>query len=73
MNNRDIEWRGKKLEEFRQQLESGQMNAVREMLPDHVIKEICEDCQYYFRTRLLTPLVTVFHWFSCQSPAAVAS
>lgn len=64
MNNRDIEWRGKKLEQIRQELESGQMNAVREMLPNQVITEICEDCQYYFRTRLLTPLVTVFHMIS---------
>ena len=58
MNNRNIEWRQKKLEEFSQQLESGQMNAVREMLPDEVIKQICEECQYYFRTRLLTPGLT---------------
>ncbi len=64
MNNKHIEWRQRKLEEFRQQLESGQMNAVREMLPDEVIKQICKDCRYYFRTRLLTPLVTVFHMIS---------
>ena len=64
MNNRNIELRRKKLEQFREQLESGQMNAVREMLPNGVIEQICEDCQYYFRTRLLTPLVTVFHMIS---------
>ena len=64
MNNKGIEWRRKKLEQFREQLESGQMNAVREILPDRVIEQICEDCQYYFRTRLLTPLVTVFHMIS---------
>lgn len=64
MNNRDIEWRKKKLEQIRKQLESGQLNAVREILPDRVIGQICEDCQYYFRTRLLTPLVTVFHMIS---------
>lgn len=61
MNSRDIEWRKRKLEENREQLESGQLNAVRELLPNSVIKEACEDCQYYFRTRLLTPLVVVFH------------
>lgn len=64
MNNRDIEWRKKKLKEFREQLESGQLNAVRELLPNEVIKQICEDCQYYFRTRLLSPLVIVFHMIS---------
>ncbi len=64
MNNRNIEWRKKKLEEIREQLESGQLNAVRELLPNRVVQTICEDCQYYFRTRLLTPLVTVFHMIS---------
>lgn len=29
MNNRDIEWRKRKLEEKRLELESGQLNAVR--------------------------------------------
>jgi hypothetical protein len=42
-------------------LESSQLNAVRELLPDSTIKEICEECGYYFRTQLLTPLVTIFH------------
>lgn len=64
MNNRDIEWRKKKLEEKRIELESGQLNAVREIIPDRVIAQICEDCQYYFRTRLLTPLVVIFHMIS---------
>lgn len=64
MNNRDIEWRKKKLEQVREQLESGQLNAVREILPDHVIEQICAECQYYFRARLLTPLVVIFHMIS---------
>jgi len=61
MNNRDIEWRGKKLEQFRGEIESGQLNALRELLPDEVVRQICEECGYYFRTRLLTPLATIFH------------
>ena len=61
MNNKDIEWRSKKLEQVRKEIESGQLNALRELLPNGVIKQICEECGYYFRTRLLTPLVTVFH------------
>ena len=64
MNNRDIEWRKKKLKQIREQIESGQLNAVRELLPNEVIKQICEDCQYYFRTRLLSPLVIIFHMIS---------
>ncbi len=51
----------KKLKEKRERLESTQLNAVRELLPDHAIKQICEDSEYYFRSRLLTPLVTIFH------------
>lgn len=61
MNNKDIEWRSKKLEQVRKEIECGQLNALRELLPDEVIKQICEESEYYFRTRLLTPLVTIFH------------
>src|SRR3989338_2836674 len=64
MNNKDIEWRSKKLEQARKEIEGGQLNALRELLPDEVIREICEECSYYFRTRLLTPLVTIFHMIS---------
>jgi hypothetical protein len=64
MNNRDIEWRSKKLEQIRKEIESGQLNALRELLPDEVIQQICEECGYYFRTRLLTPLATIFHMLS---------
>src|SRR3989338_271136 len=61
MNNKDIEWKRKKLESMRKEIESGQLNALRELLPDEAIRQICEESGYYFRTRLLTPLVTVFH------------
>ncbi len=64
MNNRDIEWRKKKLEGKRRELESGQLNALRELLPNDVILKICEDSQYYFRNRLLSPLVIIFHMIS---------
>lgn len=64
MNNKNIDWRKKKLKEIREQLESGQMNAVRELLPNDAIQQICEECQYYFRTRLLSPLVIIFHMIS---------
>ena len=60
MNNRDIEWRKGKLEQMRIDLESGQLNAIREMIPNEVIEGICEECGYDFRARLLTPLVTIF-------------
>lgn len=61
MNNKDIEWKRKKLKEQRQALESGQWNALRQLLPNEIIEKACEECQYYFRARLLTPLVVIFH------------
>lgn len=61
MNNKHIEWRRKKLEQQREEIESGQLNALREMLPNEVIKQACEESSYYFRTRLLSPLVIVMH------------
>ena len=64
MNNKDIEWRSKKLEHVRKEIESGQLNALRELIPDDVIRGLCDDCGYYFRTRLLTPLTTIFHMIS---------
>ena len=64
MNNRDIEWRREKLKQEREKLESGQLTALRELLPDAVLQEICEECHYEFRSRLLTPLVTIFHMIS---------
>lgn len=64
MNNKDIEWRREKLKEEKIKLESGQLNAVRELLTNEVILKVCEDCHYYFRSRLLTPLVIVFHMLS---------
>ena len=60
MNNRDIEWRRRKLEEIRNGLESSQLNAVRELISKEVIERICEEDNYYFRSRLLTPVVTLF-------------
>lgn len=50
-----------KLEEVRRRLESTQLNAVRELLTDNAITRICNECEYYFRERIFTPLVTIFH------------
>jgi len=61
MNNRDIEWQSQKLEQLREEIECGQLNGLRQLLPNEAIERICKDCSYYFRTRLLTPLATIFH------------
>ena len=46
---------------MREKIESGQLNAVRELLTNEDIQQICDECGYYFRSRLLTPFVTIFH------------
>lgn len=61
MNTQHIEKRRRKLNTMREKIEQGQLNALRELLTNEAIEQISSDCQYYFRTRLLSPLVTVFH------------
>lgn len=61
MNTQRIEKRRKKLNTMREKIEQGQLNAFRELLTNEAIEQICSECQYYFRTRLLSPLVTIFH------------
>ncbi len=50
-----------KLEDVRRKLEATQLNAVRELLTDRTINRICNECEYSYRERVLTPLVTIFH------------
>lgn len=61
INKYSIKRRGNEIEEARRRLESSQLKAVRELLPDRTIEGICEECNYLFRTRLFTPLITIFH------------
>ena len=61
MISQRIERRRKKLKAMRERIESSQLNAVRELLTNEDIKEICEASSYYFRNRLLTPVTTIFH------------
>lgn len=61
MRYQSIEKRKKKLKQVREELISSQLNALRELLPNEAIEELCREAGYYFRTRLLCPLVTIFH------------
>jgi IS4 transposase len=61
MRHKSIEKRKKKLNTMRAELISSQLNAVRELLPNEVIEDLCQEAGYYFRSRLLCPLVTIFH------------
>lgn len=61
MDNKNIEWRKKKLKQLRDEIESGQLNALRELLPNQTIDDLCEAAGYRFRKRLLSPLTTIMH------------
>jgi len=49
------------LESVRGKIQASQMNALRDILPDEQIHSACRDAGHEFRSRLLTPVVTVFH------------
>ena len=61
MNNKIIEKRKRKLKQMREELISSQLNALRGLLPDETIEDLCLEAGYDFRSRLLCPLVTIFH------------
>jgi len=51
----------RKLKQLREKLESTQLKAFHKLLPKRRIKKICQEEGYYFRNRLLTPVVITFH------------
>ena len=48
-----------RLEAIRARLKEGQLNALRELLPDAVIEDACRAVDHTYRDRLLPPLVLV--------------
>jgi Transposase DDE domain len=64
MIKRDIGNKELKLEEIRKRFEEGQLNAIRDVLPNKVITQACIDHGMDYRERLLTPVVTVFHYLT---------
>jgi Transposase DDE domain len=64
MIKRDIGNKRSDLEEIRKRFEEGQLNALRDILPDKVILQACIDNGMDYRKRLLTPIVTVFHYLA---------
>ena len=53
-----------RLEDIRARLKQGQLNALRELVPDRVIEGACRDAGHGYRDRLLPPLVMVFHYLA---------
>ncbi len=44
-----------------EKLQSSAINSIRKALPDVVIVKACQECNYHYRNRLLTPTVIVLH------------
>ena len=42
-------------------LEAATFNSIRKILPDHVIVNICRNIKYQYRSRQISPTVTVLH------------
>ncbi|MEW6621345.1 MAG: hypothetical protein AB1422_18775 [bacterium] len=61
LSKSNIDKRRRKLKALREKLVSTQLNGIRELLTNKTIEGICKECEYYFRERLLTPVVTIFH------------
>lgn len=53
-----------RLEEVRARLKQGQLNALRDLLPDRLIDQACREAGHEYRDRLLSPLVMVFHYLA---------
>ena len=64
INCSNIGKRKRKLKEMREELESTQLNSIRQLLTNEVIDSICQSSQYDFRKRFLTPQVTILHMLS---------
>jgi hypothetical protein len=49
------------LESIRTELREGTFNSIRQVLPDRAITQACREAEYPYRTRLISPIVTVLH------------
>ena len=61
MSTHIIDSFGAELESVRTKIHESQMNALRDILPDEQIHSACREVGHEFRSRILTPVVTVFH------------
>jgi len=61
INIKNINKKKKKLQQVREELETSQMNAIRELITKEKIEQICEKSDYYYRRRKITPIVTLLH------------
>ena len=50
-----------KTSKFPASLESAPLNSIRKILPDKTIHDACQQVNYNYRKRFITPIVTVLH------------
>lgn len=51
----------KKLQEKRMHIASSQLKILQSLITEETIYNLCNEHCYYFRVRLLTPFITIFH------------
>ena len=61
INIRNINKKRKRFKEVREELEKSQMNAMRELVTKEKIEQICENNDYHYRRRRITPIITLLH------------
>jgi len=62
MSDSRIGLSARRLKRIRKEMKEGQLCALRELLPDHAIDQACRTAGYRYRRRLLTPVVTLWHY-----------
>ena len=61
MSTHKIGHSGQNSEKISDQLQQVILNSIRNILPDAMIEQTCQEIGYTFRRRKLTPVVTVLH------------
>ena len=61
ISRKNIHKRLKSLRQTRQELENNQLKSIRSILPQDRIEQICQNQEYHYRKRLMTPVVTLLH------------
>ncbi len=61
MLNKSIVKASVKTSKMTASLESAPLNSIRKILPDEIIRDACHQANYNYRTRFITPIVTVLH------------
>jgi len=61
MSNKSIVKVAVKTSKFPACLESAPLNSIRKILSDDIIHDACDQVNYNYRNRFITPVVTVLH------------